>query len=141
MSDKNLKINFYLRKKTDAHSLLHKYSFHPRHTFKGIIKSQLIRFYLICMDEKNVHDATRVSFKALRLRGFSKRYQGHIKATTLKQTKSQSPNTLLPDDKHHPFRNDTVVSKNVNCMLIYIMFYCDVWMVCVCNFNESIKLL
>ena len=31
-------------KPTDTHQLLHKSSFHPRHTFQGIIKSQFIRF-------------------------------------------------------------------------------------------------
>ena len=36
-------------KPTDTHALLFKNSFHPRHTFKGIVKSQLrIRFDRIC---------------------------------------------------------------------------------------------
>ncbi len=35
-------------KETDQHALLYKSSHHPRHTFKGLIKSQLIRFYHIC---------------------------------------------------------------------------------------------
>lgn len=35
-------------KDTDTHSLLHKHSFHPKHTFRGIIKSQFLRFKRIC---------------------------------------------------------------------------------------------
>lgn len=31
-------------KPTDSHQLLHKGSFHPSHTFKGIVKSQILRF-------------------------------------------------------------------------------------------------
>lgn len=38
-------------KPTDSHALLHHISFHPKHTFKGILKSQLIRFHRICSRE------------------------------------------------------------------------------------------
>lgn len=31
-------------KPTDSHALLHKASFHPKHVFRGIVKSQLLRF-------------------------------------------------------------------------------------------------
>ena len=30
-------------KETDTHQLLHKMSFHPKHAFRGILKSQLLR--------------------------------------------------------------------------------------------------
>lgn len=33
---------------TDTHTFLHKKSFHPQHVFKGILKSQLLRFHRIC---------------------------------------------------------------------------------------------
>lgn len=32
-------------KSTDTHALLHKASYHPKHTFTGIIKSQIIQFF------------------------------------------------------------------------------------------------
>ena len=35
-------------KPTDIHQLLYKGSFHPNHTFSGILKSQLLRFHRIC---------------------------------------------------------------------------------------------
>lgn len=34
-------------KPTDTHALLHKHSYHPKHTFRGIVKSQIIRFHRI----------------------------------------------------------------------------------------------
>lgn len=37
-------------KPTDTHALLHKASFHPKHTYTHI-KSQLIRFHRICTQE------------------------------------------------------------------------------------------
>ena len=41
----NTKVFFKL---TDTHQLLNKSSFRPKHTFAGIIKSQITRFYRIC---------------------------------------------------------------------------------------------
>ncbi|KAA8578365.1 hypothetical protein FQN60_000060, partial [Etheostoma spectabile] len=35
-------------KDTDRHALLHKTSYHPKHMYRGLIKSQLIRFHRIC---------------------------------------------------------------------------------------------
>ncbi|KAA8579080.1 hypothetical protein FQN60_016035 [Etheostoma spectabile] len=35
-------------KDTDRHALLHKTSYNPMHTYRGLIKSQLIRFHRIC---------------------------------------------------------------------------------------------
>ena len=49
-SDNSLKTKVYF-KDTDTHQLLHKDSFHPRHTFNGIVKSQLIRFKRISSDK------------------------------------------------------------------------------------------
>lgn len=36
-------------KTTDTHALLYKTSFHPKHAYKGLVKSQLLRFKHICM--------------------------------------------------------------------------------------------
>ena len=52
-------------KPTDSHALLHKHSFHPQHTFPGIIKSQLIHFARICKLEKDFNEATVILFGAL----------------------------------------------------------------------------
>ena len=66
-------------KDTDRHSLLFHTSYHPRHTFSSIIKSQLIRFHRICSLPHHVEEATRTLFKALRPRGYSKRFLRNIK--------------------------------------------------------------
>lgn len=59
-------------KETDTHALLFKTSFHPRHTFRGLIKSQLIRFWRICTRRADFKDAVRILFSALRKRGYSR---------------------------------------------------------------------
>ena len=67
-------------KETDRHALLHKTSFHPKHTFGGVIKSQLIRFQRICTYPHHTEEATRVLFSALLPRGYSRRFLRTIKA-------------------------------------------------------------
>lgn len=67
-------------KETDRHALLHKSSYHPKHTYRGLIKSQLIRFHRICTYPHNVDKATRILFTALRRRGYLQRFLREIKA-------------------------------------------------------------
>ena len=59
-------------KTTDTHQLLHGRSFHPRHTTRGILKSQIIRFKRICSNEIEFDHACRVLFAVLRTRGYSR---------------------------------------------------------------------
>lgn len=61
-------------KETDTHSLLHKHSFHPKHTFKGIVKSQLLRFHRICTEQSFFFSATKTLFSALKQRGYSRSF-------------------------------------------------------------------
>lgn len=71
-------------KMTDTHELLDHHSFHPKHTFNGIIKSQLIRFLRICNNMQDFHDATSMLFTALaERRHYSKRLLRYIKAEFL----------------------------------------------------------
>lgn len=67
-------------KPTDTHALLHKSSYHPRHTFRGIVKSQLIRFRRICVAEADASLATRTLFRALMPRGYSRTFLRGINA-------------------------------------------------------------
>lgn len=78
-------------KDTDTHALLHKTSFHPKHTFRGIIKSQLYRFDRISSQPEDFRKATQILFKKLRKRGYSRSFlriclnkfrRGGHKATT-----------------------------------------------------------
>lgn len=75
-------------KPTDTHQLLHKSSFHPKHTFKGILKSQIMRFYRICSQKSDFDAACSLVFKALRTRGYSARSLRQIKSQTIESMKS-----------------------------------------------------
>ena len=66
-------------KPTDTHALLHRSSFHPRHTFRGIVKSQLIRFHRICTRSEDVQVATKVLFDVLKTRGYSRSFLRDIR--------------------------------------------------------------
>ncbi len=71
-------------KDTDTHELLHKSSFHPKHTFKGIVKSQLIRFWKISSDTDNFNEACSTLFKVLReKRHYSSRFLRTIKSNAV----------------------------------------------------------
>lgn len=59
---------------TDKHCLLHKQSFHPKHTFRGIIKSQLLRFHRICSEKVQFCKATNILFSALKQRNYSRSF-------------------------------------------------------------------
>lgn len=78
-------------KTTDTHALLHRKSFHPKHTFKGIVKSQLLRFSRICSREEDFWEATQILFRALRERGYSRSFLRRILKTFRKRT--------IPEDK------------------------------------------
>ena len=70
-------------KPTDTHQLLHKCSFHPNHTFKGIMKSQITRFFRICSRPKDVEEAWSILARSLRHRKYSKRHLSQIKRETM----------------------------------------------------------
>lgn len=61
-------------KPTDSHALLFKSSFHPKHTFAGLIKSQLLRFHRICSQQADFKEATRILFSALSTRGYCRSF-------------------------------------------------------------------
>ena len=71
-------------KPTDTHELLDRHSFHPSHTFDGLVKSQLIRFLKICNNMEDFHTACSALFKALKeRRHYSARCLRRIKADFL----------------------------------------------------------
>lgn len=71
-------------KPTDTHELLHKASFHPKHTFSGIIKSQILRFHRICNNQEDFRKATSTLFSALIPRGYSMDFLRKVSIDTLK---------------------------------------------------------
>ena len=76
-------------KPTDTHQLLHKKSFHPRHTFSGILKSQFLRFNRICNNQEDFDEACNRLIRVLQKRNYSKRFLRRIKSNTLKEIKDQ----------------------------------------------------
>ncbi|CAN9493189.1 unnamed protein product [Ophioblennius macclurei] len=86
-------------KETDRHTLLHKNSYHPKHTFRGIIKSQIIRFQRICTYREHVDEAAGILFRALKPRGYSSRFLRRIKMEVLRSSggpQSDPPNIGSP---------------------------------------------
>lgn len=83
-------------KPTDTHALLHKNSYHPKHTYEGIVKSQLLRFHRICNRKEDFEEATKTLFAALTSRGYSRSFLRKI----LKKYHTRRPETkktpLLP---------------------------------------------
>lgn len=106
-------------KSTDTHALLHKSSFHPKHTFRGIIKSQLIRFRRICSLEVDVEKATRVLFAALRPRGYTRRFLRGIKSEVRRSFEQYQTIQRTPEEKNlipfvHTFHSNLAgVNKNL----------------------------
>ena len=60
-------------KPTDTLELLHKKSHHTSHTFKGLIKSQILRYVRICNKKQDVMIACGKLFAALVRRGYFER--------------------------------------------------------------------
>ena len=58
-------------KPTATHQLLLKSSHHPRHTSKGILKSQLIRFKRISSSQNDFDKTCKILFHSLKQRGYS----------------------------------------------------------------------
>nr|XP_029604681.1 uncharacterized protein LOC115190770 isoform X1 [Salmo trutta] len=107
-------------KPTDTHSLLHKSSFHPKHTYRGLIKSQLIRFNRICTQGNHVQEATGILFKALRPRGYSKRF--------LRTIRAEVNNMFVTEPIHGRTSND-------GCIIPFVTTYSQSSM----RFNSIVK--
>lgn len=82
-------------KETDTHQLLHRTSFHPQHTFRGLLKSQLIRFNRICSRQEDFCEAKDILFEALRSRGYSRSLLRES-LRTFQEKKPREDSTLLP---------------------------------------------
>ena len=67
-------------KPTDTHQLLHAKSFHPKHVFSSVIKSQVIRYNRICNNTHDFDSACSTLFSEIRKRGYSIRKLRRIKS-------------------------------------------------------------
>lgn len=88
----DVKVHF---KSTDTHALLFKTSFHPKHTFRGIVKSQLLRFKRICTREEHFKLAVNMLFRALRRRRYSRSFLRNC-FKTFQERKDEEGGDLLP---------------------------------------------
>ena len=82
------------RKPTDTMELLHKESFHPPHTFSGIIKSQVLRFHRLCTEESDFDAACMELFQALLPRGYTWNFLTKIKEETLQELSNPWPKEI-----------------------------------------------
>lgn len=82
-------------KDTDTHALLFKTSYHPKHTYAGLVKSQLLRFHRICSRKEDFRQATKTLFAALYTRGYSRSFLRKSFRTFL-HTKPRLVASILP---------------------------------------------
>ena len=78
-------------KPTDTHELLHKTSYHPQHTFSGILKSQFLRFFRISNNFSDYLKASQTLIKVLATRNYSR--------SLLRKILRETTHQLIPLDK------------------------------------------
>lgn len=93
----DLKVFF---KETDTHALLHRNSHHPPHTYRGIIRAQLLRFARICTQDSEFQKARKTLFRALRSRGYPRSllreiHKQHQEPTTNPNTNPANADQIL----------------------------------------------
>jgi len=124
-------------KPTDSRQLLHKKSYHPKHTFKSIIKSQILRYYRICSGKPDFDNACTGLFQSLKQRGYSGRFLRTVKTETLSgfkldfsSKKCLKPNCLtcpyLIETDHMVSNKGTIIplKHSLNChskRVIYVI--------------------
>lgn len=101
-------------KTTDTHALLHKNSYHPKHTFKGIIKSQIIRFHRISSLQSDLQESIRTLFKSLRKRNYSKRFLRSIKNSTLASLAPTRSHLTCTHNSTHKYTHITTQTPGHN---------------------------
>ncbi len=84
-------------KPTDTHSLLLQTSFHSKHVFPGLIKSQILRYYRNCTENRDFDTACSILilFNMWHDRGYSIRQPRYIKSKTIRELKGQKPLSFL----------------------------------------------
>ena len=90
-------------KPTDTHQLLHRLSFHPPHTFQGLVKSQFLRFWRLCSQQTDFHKACQTLMLALEPRGYARRFLRMVKHRLLEQVTRPPPIPLT----HSLYISDT----------------------------------
>jgi hypothetical protein len=99
MIDNYLDTNVFTK---DTHQLLATSSYHPPHTFKGIIKSQILRYHRISTLVSEFDNSCSTLFKALKNRDYNSRKLRKNKADTLQDiaNKLEPKRPMPPHIKH-----------------------------------------
>lgn len=95
-------------KETDKHLLLHTGSFHPKHVFEGLVKSQLLRFKRLSSTRDNYNQSSKILFKVLSNRGYNQSKLRHMQHEIWFQQESnreKTPNILPIITDHGEFGN------------------------------------
>jgi hypothetical protein len=85
-------------KPTDTHQLLHPVSNHPKHTVRGVLKSQFIRFKRISSTKTDYYRSCNILWSALRTRGYSWTLFRKLKTEILYEDKKGTQKT--PTESH-----------------------------------------
>ena len=101
------------RKPTDTLELLHMDSYHPKHTFRGIIKSQILRFHRLCTEETHFNEAFEQLVKALTPRGYTKTFLLDIKKDTLREL--ENPALKRRDPMRYLLQDPPVTLQSRSC--------------------------
>ena len=86
-------------KETDTHQLLHKGSFHPLHTARGVLKSQILRFQRISSTYEDFSAACLILFRSLKKRNYSSRLMRKMKVDIWQAAQSSSSSTIVISDE------------------------------------------
>jgi hypothetical protein len=81
-------------KETDTHQLLHQDSFHPKHTTRGVLKSQILRFQRISSTYEDFTSACNILFKSLAKRRYPSRLMRKMKVDIWRKSQS-GPSTAI----------------------------------------------
>ncbi len=80
-------------KPTDSRRLLDSQSYHPPHTSRGVIKSQILRYRRLCTRKRDAMKATHSLFNILKDQGFSNKILSKIEKEVFED---QNPDSLKP---------------------------------------------
>lgn len=87
-------------KETDSHQLLHCKSYHPPHTARGVVKSQILRYKRLSSTYTDFKHSCEVVFKVLTRRGYSRnkliKARNEIWKNNQKRVQTEKKPNILP---------------------------------------------
>ena len=99
-------------KPTNTQQLLHSESFHPKHKFSGILKSQSLRFHHVCNNKTDFESGTEILFNSLRHTKYNAKF--------LRSVKIQILNNIINNIRKEMGTSYTQSTATSVCPVIYI---------------------